>query len=61
MRKRPDLTNWNPYENHSCDDCDAQDMKASYENKSTEEQLEFKKELYDGMVQDGTIEDGDMP
>ncbi len=61
------ITNWNPFENHSCgdydskDDSEFQDMKDSYENMSAAEKLKYKRDLYDGMLEDGTIKDGDMP
>ena len=64
---RPDLSNWDPFKDRclgsysSEKDKERQDMKASYEKMSPEEQLKFKNDLYDGMVDDGTIDPGDMP
>ncbi|MGE0085161.1 MAG: hypothetical protein AB7S75_12155 [Desulfococcaceae bacterium] len=60
------ITNWNPFEKHSFGDYDSkndsefQDMKISYENSSVQKKLEYKKNLYDGMAEDGIIEDIDM-
>lgn len=64
---RPDLSNWNPFENYSYgdrrseDDSEFQEMKDSYEKMSPKEQLEFKNDKYDGMVDDEIIKEGDMP
>ncbi len=54
---------WNPFEDHSCGEYDSknddefQDMKNSYENMSKTAQFGYKKDLYNGMVEDGIIED----
>lgn len=61
------IENWKPFDNHSCGDYDSkndgefQDMKRSYENMSEAEKFEYKKDLYEGMIEDGTIENGDIP
>jgi len=35
-------------------------MKDSYENMSDGEQFKYKKDFYDGMVEDGIIEDSNI-
>ena len=67
QKKRTDLSNWDPFKDYtlgeynSKDDSEFQEMKVSYEKMTPEEQLEYKNDLYDGMVQDGIIEDGSTP
>ncbi len=61
------ITNWKPFEDHSCgdynseDDDEFQEMKYFYENMPDEEKLSYKKDLYEGMVEDGTIDERDIP
>ncbi len=56
------VTKWNPFENHSCGDYDSknddefQEMKGFYENMPKTERFDYKKDLYEGMVEDGIIE-----
>jgi len=60
------ITSWNSFENHSYgdydsnDDSEFQEMKDSYENMSDGEQFKYKKDFYDGMVEDGIIEDSNI-
>jgi len=52
---RPDLTDWNPFDDFSFGEYDSkndkefQAEKAFYESMSSEEQLQYKIDLYNGM------------
>ncbi len=56
---RPDLTDWNPFDDFLYSEYDSKDdkkfqaEKASYESMSPEEQLKYKIDRYDAMLQDG--------